>query len=58
MQRVTNPKTPAGDRIKWSRIDVTSYDNVLQAIDDGRLDRIIEEHRRYMKANDCEIWAL
>lgn len=24
MQRVTNPKTPAGDRIKWSRIVIAA----------------------------------
>jgi hypothetical protein len=30
----------------------------MEAIEDGRLDRIIDEHARYMKENDCGIWAL
>lgn len=39
-------------------IDVTSYDDVLRAIDDGRLERIMEEHKRYMKETGYEAWAL
>lgn len=39
-------------------IDVTSYDDIVHAIEDGRLDRIIDEHLRYMKETDREIWAL
>ena len=30
-------------------IDVTNYDDNVQAIEDGRLDRIIDEHLSYMK---------
>ena len=56
--------TPAASNMKWYHynepaiIDVTSYDDILKAIDDGRLDRIIDEHTRYMKETDREIWAL
>ena len=56
--------TPAAWDMRWYHynepaiIDVTSYDDILQAIDDGRLDRIIDEHTRYMKETDREIWAL
>jgi len=32
--------------------------DVIWAIEDGRLDRIIDEHLRYMKETDGEIWAL
>lgn len=55
----------AGSRdMKWYHygepdvIDVTSCDDVLKAIDDGRLQRIIEEHKRYMKETGCEAWTL
>jgi hypothetical protein len=37
---------------------VTSYDDIIRAIEDGRLDKIINEHMRYMKETDREIWAL
>jgi hypothetical protein len=41
--------------LKWyhygeaSIIDVTSFDDIVKAIEDGRFDRIVEEHERYMK---------
>jgi hypothetical protein len=41
--------TPVASEPKWYRfnepsiIDVTSYDDILRAIDDGRLDRIMDE---------------
>jgi hypothetical protein len=47
--------TPAANEHEWYHydeppiIDVTSYDDIIRAIDDGRLDKIIEEHIRYMK---------
>jgi len=56
--------TPAASDMKWYHydeppiIDVTDYDDIIRAIDDGRLDRIIDEHTRYMKETDREIWAL
>jgi hypothetical protein len=46
---------PAQNEMKWyhygepSIVDVTSYDDVIKAIEDGRLERIMEEHERYMK---------
>jgi hypothetical protein len=39
--------------MKWyhfdeaSIIDVTSYDDVMKALDDGRLERIIAEHEKH-----------
>ena len=39
-------------------IDITSYDDVTQAIEDDRLDKTIDEHTRYMKETNREIWAL
>ena len=39
-------------------IDVTSYEDIPQAIEDGRLGRIIDEHTRYMKETGREIRAL
>jgi len=56
--------TPAASEEKWyhykepALIDVTNYDDIIRAIDDGRLDRIVEEHTRYMKETGREIWAL
>lgn len=55
---------PAASELKWFHyndpaiIDVTSYDDIIRAIEDGRLDKIINEHMRYMKETDREIWAL
>ena len=39
-------------------IDVTNYDDIMRAIDDGRLDKLIDEHTRYMKETGRKIWAL
>jgi hypothetical protein len=56
--------TPAASDMKWYHydepaiIDVANYDDILNAIDDGRLDRIIDEHARYMKETHRETWAL
>ena len=30
----------------------------MRAIDDGRLDKIIDEHMRYMKETNRKIWSL
>jgi hypothetical protein len=55
---------PTPDEMKWYHfnepqiIDVTNFDDIIRAIEDGRLDRIIDEHTRYMKETDREIWAL
>jgi hypothetical protein len=56
--------TPASSEMKWYHwneppiIDVTSYDDIIRAIEDGRLDKIIQEHERYMKEAKCGISAL
>ena len=43
---------PAQVDMKWyhfeaSIIDVTSYDDVMKALDDGRFERVIAEHEKY-----------
>jgi predicted transcriptional regulator len=49
--------------LRWYHYDeppiiyFTSYDDIMQAIEDGRLDKIIDEHTRYMKETDREIWT-
>ena len=54
--------TPPAAEMKWYHfneppiIDVTCYDDIIQAIEDGRLDKITEEHTRYMKETGREIW--
>lgn len=59
----SHTSTPSARELKWyhfdepSIIDVTSYDDIVKAIDDGRLDKIIDEHTRYMKETGREIWA-
>jgi len=56
--------TPVASEMKWyhfdesSIIDGTDFEDLDRAIDDGRLDRIVQEHLRYMKETDREIWAL
>jgi len=56
--------TPAASEMRWYHyneppiIDVKSYDDIIRAIDDGRLDKIITEHLRYVKETSREIWAL
>jgi len=56
--------TPAASETKWYHydeppiIDVTNYDDIIRAIEDGRLDRIIHEHTRYMKETGRKIWTL
>jgi hypothetical protein len=56
--------TPAASDMKWYHwneppiIDVTNYDDITRAIEDGRLDKIIQEHERYMKETHSEISAL
>jgi len=50
--------TPAADERRWYHydeppiIDVTSFDDIDRAIDDGRLAKIIDEHTRYKKEHD------
>jgi hypothetical protein len=60
-----NPySTPTPIEQKWYHlkeppiIEVTNYDDIIRAIDDGRLDKIIDEHLRYMKETNRPGWAL
>ena len=62
-----NPQTtwrPALIYMKWYHfgepgiIDVASYDDVIKAIGDGRLERIMEEHKKYMKETGYDAGAL
>jgi hypothetical protein len=39
-------------------IDATNYDDIIRAIGDGRIDKIIQEHERYMKETNSVIWTL
>jgi len=39
-------------------IDVTSYEDIVKAVDDGRVEKIVEEHEKYMKETGREAWAL
>jgi hypothetical protein len=56
--------TPAASEMKWYHCrelqitDVTSFDDIIKAMDDGRFDRIVEEHEKYMKKMGRESWAL
>jgi len=56
--------TPAKSEMKWYHygepgiIDVTSLDDIVKAMEDGRFDKIVEEHERYMKETGREIYAI
>jgi len=56
--------TPSEDEKKWyhwhepSIIDVTDLDDIDKALDDGRMGKIIKEHKRYMKETGRELWAI
>ena len=47
--------TPAESEMKWYHygepgiIDVTSLDDIVKAMEDGRFDKVVEEHERYTK---------
>ena len=51
---------PARDKMKWYHYDETpivdpaDYDDVLRAIDDGRIIKVVEEHEAYMKEKELE----
>ena len=46
---------PSAQDLKWyyydepSILDVTNYEDILEAIEDGRMERIIEERKKYEK---------
>jgi hypothetical protein len=37
-------------------IDVTSFDDIDKALDDGRFRRIVEEHEKYTKETEATGW--
>lgn len=39
-------------------VDPADYDDVLKAIDDGRFEKVVEEHEAYMKKTKRPMWAL
>lgn len=39
-------------------IDVKSFEDIMKALDDGRIMKIIIEHKRYMKETGAKIWSL
>jgi hypothetical protein len=39
-------------------IDVSNFEDIRKALDDGRLDKIATEHERYMKETGCESWNI
>ena len=41
-----------------SIIAVSSFEDLCKALDDGRLDKIAAEHKRYVKETGCESWNL
>jgi hypothetical protein len=51
---------PSVQEMKWYHygepgiIDVTSYEDIIKAIVDGRFERILEEHRKYQKETEKE----
>ena len=51
---------PAQDDMKWYHfneppiIDVTRYEDICKALDDGRLDKIVAEHKRYLNESGYE----
>jgi len=56
--------SPTPSERKWYHfgepaiIDVQSLEDMLKAMEDGRLQKIIQEHERYMKETGAEIWNL
>jgi hypothetical protein len=56
---ITAPKS----EMKWYHygepgiINVTSLDDIVKALDDGRFDKVVEEHERYMKETGRKIYA-
>lgn len=52
--------TPCVSDMKWYHydepriIDVTSYEDILKAVEDGRLPKILEERKKYEKETGCQ----
>jgi hypothetical protein len=55
---------PSVQDMKWyhygepSIIDVTSYEDIMRAIENGRFEKILEEHRKYLEETEREARAL
>ena len=55
--------TAPDSELKWYHysepeiINITSLDDIVKAMEDGRFDKIIDEHERYMKETGREIWV-
>jgi len=55
---------PSAEEMKWYHydepgiIDVTSYDDIIKAIENGRFEKIVTEHRRYLKETARETQKL
>lgn len=55
--------TAPNSELKWYHygepeiINITSLDDIVKAMEDGRFDKIMEEHERYMKETGRKIWA-
>lgn len=53
---------PPASWMKWYHfdepaiLDVTSFEDILKSLEDGRFDKITEEHERYMKETGAKIW--
>jgi len=41
-----------------SIIDVSNFEDICKALEDGRIDKIEAEHNRYMKETGCESWNI
>jgi len=56
--------TPSESQRKWYHtneppiIDVKSFDDIIKALNDGRIEKIILEHERYMKDTGAKAWNL
>lgn len=54
----------AEDERKWYHwnepkpIDLTNPDDVVKSLEEGRYDKVVEEHERYMKETNRKIWSL
>ncbi len=56
--------SPTPSMLKWFHfdepriIDIENFEDIVKALEDGRLERIIEEHERYMKETGTKTWSL
>lgn len=56
--------TPAENEKRWYHwnepkpINLTNADDVVKSLEDGRYDKVVDEHERYMKETHQKIWSL